>query len=72
MTRSAIRAPRNPTSKKRLRILESAEQLLLEEAPIVPIYIYVHIWMHRDNVKGIHMNPKVQMMFKGLTVDRAS
>jgi oligopeptide transport system substrate-binding protein len=63
---------KEPDEQKRLRILESAEQLLLEEAPIVPIYVYVHVWMHRDNIKGIYPNPKVQMMFKGLKVNPAS
>ena len=62
-------ATKEPDEGKRLRLLEGAERLLLEEAPIVPLYTYVNVWMHRDNVKGIHPNPKVLTMFKALKVE---
>lgn len=62
-------ATKEPDEQKRLRLLEEAERLLLKEAPIVPLYTYVNVWMHRDNVKGIHPNPKVLTMFKALKVE---
>ena len=62
-------ATKEPDEQKRLRLLEEAERLLLEEAPIAPLYTYVNVWMHRDNVIGIHPNPKVLTMFKALKVE---
>ena len=64
------RAAKEPDEQKRLRMLEEAERILLHEAPIVPIYTYVNVWMHRDEVKGINPNPKLLTMFKGLKVER--
>ena len=64
-----FQATKEPDEGKRLRLLEEAERLLLAEAPIVPLYTYVSVWMHRDNVKGIHPNPKLLTMFKALKVE---
>jgi oligopeptide transport system substrate-binding protein len=54
---------------KRLRILEEAEHLLNTEAPIVPLYHYVNVWMHREHVHGITPNPKLLTMLKDVWVD---
>jgi oligopeptide transport system substrate-binding protein len=64
-------ATKEPDEAKRLRLLEEAERLLLHEAPIVPLYGYVSVWMHRDNVKGIFPNAKTLTMFKALKVENA-
>ncbi|MDQ3441744.1 MAG: ABC transporter substrate-binding protein, partial [Planctomycetota bacterium] len=64
-----FQATKEPDEGKRLRLLEEAERLLLAEAPIVPLYTYVSVWMHRDNVQGIHPNPKLLTMFKALKVE---
>lgn len=37
---------------KRMAILREAEELLLDEAPILPIYWYVHSYMMKPEVKG--------------------
>jgi ABC-type oligopeptide transport system substrate-binding subunit len=42
---------------RRLQALEAAEQLLLREAPIVPIYHYVAHNFVKPFVKGVHPNP---------------
>ncbi|WP_428940881.1 peptide ABC transporter substrate-binding protein [Fontivita pretiosa] len=63
-------AAREPDEQKRLRILEEAEHLLNMEAPIIPLYHYVNVWMHRDNVHGIDPNPKLLTMMKDVWVEK--
>ena len=41
---------------KRRPVLERAEQILMNEVPVAPIYFYVTKEMYRDNVKGITQN----------------
>jgi oligopeptide transport system substrate-binding protein len=53
---------------KRLRLLSQAENLLLDEVPIIPLYDYVNAYMFRDNVRGIPLNPRAMMMFKDIVV----
>ncbi|MGE5704993.1 MAG: peptide ABC transporter substrate-binding protein [Clostridia bacterium] len=38
---------------KRTEILKQAEQILMDELPIMPIYFYTHSWVKKDNVKGV-------------------
>lgn len=55
---------------ERLRDFERAEKLLLDEAPILPVYYYVNAYLHRDNVKGIPQNPRNMVNFKSFYVER--
>jgi oligopeptide transport system substrate-binding protein len=55
---------------RRLKLLSQAEALLLDEAPIIPVYDYVNTYMFRDNVKGIALNPRNMVMFKSIEVGK--
>ena len=55
--------------QKRLDILSQAEGILLQEAPIIPLYHYVNKYAFRDNVHGIPLNPRNMVVFKSLYVD---
>ncbi|NRS19849.1 peptide ABC transporter substrate-binding protein [Brevibacillus sp. HB1.4B] len=39
--------------EKRKVILREAEQIMMDEMPIMPIYFYTHTWVKNDKVKGI-------------------
>lgn len=39
--------------QKRKEILQQAEQILMDELPIMPIYFYTHTWVKDDKVKGV-------------------
>jgi oligopeptide transport system substrate-binding protein len=54
--------------QKRLDVLAQAEALLLDEAPIIPLYHYVNKFAFHDNVQGISLNPRNMVMFKSITV----
>ena len=47
-------AAREPDKAKRIEILQSAERLLMEEMPIIPIYYYVSRNMVRPRVRGLY------------------
>ncbi|HEY8666809.1 MAG TPA: peptide ABC transporter substrate-binding protein, partial [Tepidisphaeraceae bacterium] len=55
---------------KRLELLSQAEEILLREAPIIPIYSYVNVDMSRPNVKGIPRSPRNMINFKSVEVER--
>lgn len=44
-------------SDKRQEILKEAEELFMEELPIVPVYFYTNTYAAKDNVKGIEALP---------------
>ncbi|MDB5172034.1 MAG: hypothetical protein JWN51_807 [Phycisphaerales bacterium] len=64
------KADLEPDADKRLRYFEQAEKILLDEAPILPIYAYVNSYMFRDNVTGLPLNPRAMVMFKSIEVKR--
>jgi oligopeptide transport system substrate-binding protein len=64
------RAGKEPDAARRLRLLEKAESLLLNEAAIVPMYHYVMTSLSRDNVKGVLPSPRGVTIFKGVKVER--
>ncbi|MGE5607628.1 MAG: ABC transporter substrate-binding protein, partial [Bacillota bacterium] len=63
-------AAREPDQGKRLGMLSQAEQILLDEAPIIPVYYYVNKFMFRENVKGIALSPRNMIMFQAVEVVR--
>ncbi|MCC6422790.1 MAG: peptide ABC transporter substrate-binding protein [Phycisphaerales bacterium] len=55
---------------KRLKMLADAESILLQEAPIIPIYYYVNAYLFRDNVHGLPLNPRNMVMLQSIRVER--
>jgi oligopeptide transport system substrate-binding protein len=49
-------AAKEPDADKRMKILESAERLLMDEMPIIPVYFYVSRNMVRPRVRGFYNN----------------
>jgi oligopeptide transport system substrate-binding protein len=47
-------AERDP--QKRSRLLASAEQILMDEMPIAPIFYYTHSWVQNDRVTGVFID----------------
>jgi oligopeptide transport system substrate-binding protein len=45
-------AARETDPTKRMRLFQSAEALLLAEAPMIPIYHYTHVFLIQPSVKG--------------------
>lgn len=52
------RAAAETDSAKRMQILHEAEQLLINEQPIIPIYFYTQINLVNPRVKGFSLNPQ--------------
>lgn len=45
-------AGKETNAKKRLEIFQKAENLLIEELPVLPIYIYTRVYLRANNVVG--------------------
>ena len=57
-------------AQKRLDLLAQAEEILLDEAPIVPLYYYTNRYLFRSNVKGIILHPRNMVMLKSVYVEK--
>ena len=55
---------------QRMKILAQAENLLLNEAPILPLFQYVGQYLLHDNVHGIPLDPRHLNMMQAVWVDR--
>jgi oligopeptide transport system substrate-binding protein len=49
-------AAHEPDEKQRVKMLEDAERLLMDQMPIIPIYFYVSRNMVRPQVRGLYNN----------------
>ncbi len=49
-------AAKEPDQLKRMQILESAERMLMDEMPIIPLYFYVSRNVVRPHVRGFYNN----------------
>lgn len=56
---------------KRLAQFHEAEQILMDEMPIIPIYFYVSLDMVRPYVKGFYANIQDVHPIQGMSIDRA-
>ena len=53
---------------KRLKYFAEAEQILLDEAPILPLYTYVGSYLYKPYVKGIPLHPRQMLVLKSVEV----
>lgn len=51
-------------SDKRIEILKEAEQIFMDQMPIVPIYFYSNVYAYKDNVKNIEVGPLGVIQYK--------
>jgi oligopeptide transport system substrate-binding protein len=56
--------------QRRLALLSQAENILLDEAPIIPLYTYVNSYMFSSRVEGIPLASSAMLMFKTVKVIR--
>lgn len=65
------RAANEPDPGKRFSLLTEAETLLVEkELPIIPLYHYVGVSLHRPYLKGVTPNIRDWLFLKALSINR--
>jgi oligopeptide transport system substrate-binding protein len=64
------RSIREPDPAQRLRILEEAETLLMEEQPILPLYWQNHTYLMRQEVKGHGSSVMEHRCYKALRLEQ--
>ena len=57
-------------SAKRLALFHQAEDRLMNQAPIIPLYTYVNSFLYRPQTRGIRPNAQAIVAFKSVYVDR--
>ncbi|MCF7958213.1 MAG: peptide ABC transporter substrate-binding protein [Phycisphaerae bacterium] len=56
---------------ERFKILAQAEKMIIQdEMPILPLFNYVSVMAFRENVKGIHPNPRDMYPYKYIRVEK--
>ena len=68
--RLCAEAQRETDQGRRLRLLGRAENILLNEAPIIPLFTYVNAYMIRPQAKGIPLAANAMLMFNSVQVVR--
>ncbi len=53
----------------RLRLLTEAENVLLDEMPLIPIYYYAQTFLIADEVKGVKFNALSRFRFQDIYID---
>jgi oligopeptide transport system substrate-binding protein len=54
--------------QKRLNLISRAEDILLSEAAIIPLYTQKSAYLFRSNVTGLSINPRAMLMFQSVAV----
>ncbi|MDO4536382.1 MAG: peptide ABC transporter substrate-binding protein [Clostridium perfringens] len=55
--------------EKRTELLRQAEDVLMEDMPIIPIYYYTNVVCAKDNIKGFVKSPLGPMLFREAYVE---
>jgi oligopeptide transport system substrate-binding protein len=63
-------AQRETDHAKRLALLSRAENILLNEAPIIPLFTYVNAYLVRPGVTGLPLAANAMLMFNSVKVER--
>ena len=50
--------------EKRLGLLKQAEEIIVNEMPIIPIYFYTNNWVQAENLKDVHVSGLGDVQFK--------
>jgi oligopeptide transport system substrate-binding protein len=64
-------AAQEPDQTKRMRMLEQAERILMDELPIIPIYFYVSRNMVKPHVQGFRNNLQDNHPIRTVWIDQA-
>ncbi|MBI4465560.1 MAG: peptide ABC transporter substrate-binding protein [Acidobacteria bacterium] len=68
--RLLIQAREDPDSQRRLETLRSAEAILLEELPVLPLYTYASNSLIKPYVRGLYPSPMDQHPLTAVWIDR--
>jgi oligopeptide transport system substrate-binding protein len=62
-------AAREPDTEKRLRLLEQAERILMDQLPIIPVYYYVSRNLVKPYVRGLYNNLQDHHPLRAIWID---
>jgi oligopeptide transport system substrate-binding protein len=69
--RLLFQAARAGSSEERRALLQRAESLLLEEAPMIPVYYFTHAFLVHPAVRGWHQNVLDRPVYKHVYLEPA-
>jgi len=54
---------------KRSQLYHDAEDILMDEMPVIPLYYYTQNYMLKSNIKGLHLSPLGWSFFRSVTIE---
>jgi oligopeptide transport system substrate-binding protein len=63
-------AKKSREQKIRMQALHDAEQILMTEMPVIPIYYDVRNYVIKDYLKGVYLSPLGFIDFKNATIQK--
>src|SRR5690625_5830706 len=64
-------AARTEDQRQRMEYFQEAEAILLDEAPVAPIYFYQYNHLVSPSVRGWHSNVMKHVNYKGVYLERS-
>lgn len=57
-------------TQKRYELYHKAEDILMNDMPIIPLYYYTQNYMVKSNIKGLHLSPLGWVFFRTVTISQ--
>lgn len=54
---------------KRSQLYHDAEDILMDDMPVIPLYYYTQNYMLKSNIKGLHLSPLGWSFFRSVTIE---
>ncbi|MBO8172197.1 MAG: S-layer homology domain-containing protein [Bacillaceae bacterium] len=55
---------------KRMALLSAAEQIIMDEMPVIPIYEHANVWFNHNAVKGGYLDAFSNLILKSIYIDK--
>lgn len=62
-------AAKEQDTVKRSQLYHDAEDILMDEMPVIPLYYYTQNYMLKSNIKGLHLSPLGWSFFRSVTIE---
>jgi len=63
-------ALKEPDAAKRLKMYQEAEQMWINDAVFIPLYIYHNFFLVKPYVKGLYFPPVWELHFETVTIEK--
>lgn len=63
------KAAKEQDPAKRSKLYHDAEDILMNDMPVIPLFYYTQNYMIKSNIKGMHISPLGWLFFRSVTIE---